>query len=199
MTSCSELDEEIDEEGVSMENYSKETDKTVTTPEAMPICLNWGQIFSLPSETRQHLVIALQHPKVYVEKVKGAAEISDTPLQCASCNTTVTFTDNNLLLGSKHHNRPLFVACYVKEQKVDRILADGGSVVNIMPKSTMHDLGITIEELSISRTMIQGFNIKGQQAIGIIRVKLVMGDLLTSSIFYVIDSKTSYKSLLGRP
>ena len=47
--------------------------------------------------------------------------------------------------------------------------------------------------------MIQGFNIKGQQAIGIIRVKLVMGDLLTSSIFYVIDSKTSYKSLLGRP
>jgi len=32
-----------------------------------------------------------------------------------------------------------------------------------------------------------------------IRVKLVMGDLSTSSIFHVIDTKTSYKPLLGRP
>ena len=31
-----------------------------------------------------------------------------------------------------------------------------------------------------------------------IRVKLVMGDLPTSSIFHVIDAKTSYKLLLGR-
>jgi len=36
---------------------------------------------------------------------------------------------------------------YLKEQKVDLILVDGGSAVNIMPKSIMHDLGITIEEL----------------------------------------------------
>jgi len=38
---------------------------------------------------------------------------------------------------------------------------DGGSTVNIMPKSTMNDLGITVEELSKSRTMIQGFNLEG--------------------------------------
>jgi len=68
-----------------------------------------------------------------------------------------------------------------------------------MPKSTMHDLGITIEELSKSRTMIQGFNLKGQLPIGMIRVKLVMGDLSTSSIFHVIDAKKSYKLLLGQP
>ena len=35
-----------------------------------------------------------------------------------------------------------------------------------MPKSTMQDLGITIEELSKIRTMIQGFNLEGQRAIG---------------------------------
>jgi len=43
---------------------------------------------------------------------------------------------------------------YVRQQKVDRILVDGGSVVNIMPKTTMHAQGIAIEELSKSRTMI---------------------------------------------
>jgi len=100
----------------------------------------------------------------------------------------VTFTDDDLLLGSKPHNRPLFVAGYVKEQKVDR---NRGSSVNIMPECTMHDLGITIKELSKSQTIIQGFNLKDQGAIGIIRVKLEMGDLSTSSIFYVIDVETS--------
>ena len=57
MISCSELEEETYEEGASKENCSGETDKIVTAIEAMPICLNWGHIFSLPNETRQHMVI----------------------------------------------------------------------------------------------------------------------------------------------
>jgi len=60
----------------------------------------------------------------------------------------------------------MFVAGYIKEQKVEHILVDGGSAINIMPKSTMHDLGITIKDLSKSWTMIQGFNLEGQRAIG---------------------------------
>ena len=62
--------------------------------------------------------------------------------------TTVTFIDDDILLSSKPHNRPLFMAGYIKEQKVDRILVDGGSAVNVMPKFTVHNLGITIEKLS---------------------------------------------------
>ncbi|KAL0457872.1 UNVERIFIED_CONTAM: hypothetical protein Slati_0414400 [Sesamum latifolium] len=49
------------------------------------------------------------------------------------CMSTITFTDEDLLLGSKPHNRHLFVAGYVREQKVNRILIDGGSAVNILP------------------------------------------------------------------
>jgi len=40
MTSCSKLEEETNEEGVSNKNCSEETDKTMITLEAMPICLN---------------------------------------------------------------------------------------------------------------------------------------------------------------
>jgi len=40
MTSCSELEEETNEEGVSKQNCSGEMDKIVATLEAMPICLN---------------------------------------------------------------------------------------------------------------------------------------------------------------
>jgi len=47
--------------------------------------------------------------------------------------------------------------------------------------------------------MIQGFNLEGQHAIGMIRIELIIGDLTTSFIFHVIDAKTSYKLLFGRP
>jgi len=80
----------------------------------------------------------------------------------------VTFTDDDLLLGSKPHNHPLFVTEYIRGQMVKQILVDGGSAVNILPKSTMNDLGITIGELSKSQIMIQGFKLEGQRVISMI-------------------------------
>ncbi|KAL0457875.1 UNVERIFIED_CONTAM: hypothetical protein Slati_0414700 [Sesamum latifolium] len=56
------------------------------------------------------------------------------------CMSTITFTDEDLLLGSKPHNHPLFVAGYVREQKVNRILIDGGSAVNILPLRILKEL-----------------------------------------------------------
>jgi len=144
-------------------------------------------------------VIALRHAKLYADKVKAVKEPAKLPVQCATYNTAVSFTDEDLLLGSKPHNRPLFVTGYIRGQKVKRILVDGGSAINIMPKSTMNDLGITIDEFSKSRMMIQGFNLEGQRAIGMICLKLTIGNLSTTSFFHVIDSKTSYKLLLERP
>jgi hypothetical protein len=102
-------------------------------------------------------------------------------------------------LGSKPHNRPLFVFGYIREEKVSRILIDDGSAVNIMSKVTMKRLGISTEELSKSRLVIQGFNQEGQKAIGIIRFDMIMEDLKTRPLFHVIDSKTFYNLLLGRP
>ena len=93
MTSCSELEEETEEEGVSKENCSEETDKIVASLEAVPVCLKWGQIFSFPNKTCQHMVIALKHAEIYVERVKGAVEMAETLVQCASCNMVVTFTN----------------------------------------------------------------------------------------------------------
>ncbi|KAL0337531.1 UNVERIFIED_CONTAM: hypothetical protein Scaly_2028200 [Sesamum calycinum] len=113
--------------------------------------------------------------------------------------STITFTDEDLLLGSKPHNRPLFVAGYVREQKVNRILIDGGSAVNILPLRILKELEIPIDELSNSRLMIQGFNQGGQRAIGIIRMQLTMEDMVSSALFHVIDAKTSYNMLLVVP
>ncbi|KAL0416787.1 UNVERIFIED_CONTAM: hypothetical protein Slati_3510600 [Sesamum latifolium] len=115
------------------------------------------------------------------------------------CMSTITFTDEDLLLGSKPHNPPLFVARYAHELKVNRILIDGGSAVNILPLRTLKEMGVPMDELSNSRIMIQGFNQGGQRAIGVIRIELLMDDMVSTALFHVIDAKTSYNMLLDRP
>jgi len=52
MTSCFEVEEGPDEEDGWQENSSGETNKTMAALESMPMLLNWGQIFSMPDETR---------------------------------------------------------------------------------------------------------------------------------------------------
>jgi len=123
--------------------------------------MSWKENFQLPKEMREQVVAAIRHAKSYADKVKEVKKPTKLPAQCTTCNTAVSFTDDYILLGSKPHNRLLFVTSYIRGQKVKFIVLDGGSVVNIMPKSTMNDLGITIEELSKSQMMIQGFNLEG--------------------------------------
>ena len=89
------------------------------------------------------MIIALRHPEIYADKVKGVVEMLEIPIQCASCNTTITFTDDYLLLGLKPHNRPRFVTGYVKERRLTTSFIDRGSAVNILSKATMHEIGIT--------------------------------------------------------
>ncbi|KAK9688789.1 hypothetical protein RND81_09G011200 [Saponaria officinalis] len=161
--------------------------------------MGWKQIFHLPEEMRFQLAQALQNPEPYTEQVKNAGEPVEQSAKCMSCSTALSFSDEDLLLGSELHNRPLYVSGYIRGQKVSRILIDGGSGVNLMPKTTMKELGITMDKLSSRQTMIHGFNLNGERALGIIRVNLTIDDLSSDTLLHIIDIKTSFKLLLGRP
>ena len=146
MTSCYEMEDEEEGDEEKLKKYSESEEKTLTILQALLASTDWRQIFNFPEEICQHVVVAMQHPELYAEKVKDAGpSIKDAAssmkdvTQYAACNTTITFSDDDLLLGSKPHNRPLFVTGYIREQKVKQILVDGGSVVNIMSKFTMND------------------------------------------------------------
>ena len=72
------------------------------------------------------------------------------------------------------------------------------SAINILPKMTIKRLSLTMEELSHSRLVIQGFNQGGQRAIDMIHLELIIGELTTNVLFHVIDAKTTYNMLLRR-
>ncbi|XP_075658812.1 uncharacterized protein LOC142628645 [Castanea sativa] len=144
---------------------------------------------------KEGITQALEEPKIYTSCTNTLQQTQD----CCACSPDLTFTDEDLLLGSKPHNRPLYVSGYAREQKIDRILIDGGSAINILPKMTMRRLGLAMEELLHSRLVIQGFNQGGQHAIDMIHLELIVGELISNVLFHVIDAKTTYNMLLGHP
>ncbi|XP_070020850.1 uncharacterized protein [Nicotiana sylvestris] len=101
--------------------------------------------------------------------------------------------------GDTPHNRPLYLVGYMRDERVNRILVDGGHSMNILPIHIVKELGIPMNELSESRVMIQGLNQGGQRAIGAIRLEITIEDMQSSAWLHVIDGKTSYNVLLGRP
>jgi len=104
----------------------------------------------LPKEVRQDVAVPLQHPELYADTVKDAGPSTKDVAQYVVCNMTITFSNDDPLLGSKPHNHPLFITGYIKKQKVKRILVDEGFATDIMLKSTMNDLEIAVDDLSKS-------------------------------------------------
>ncbi|XP_051132648.1 uncharacterized protein LOC127252498 [Andrographis paniculata] len=111
----------------------------------------------------------------------------------------ITFTDEYLMLGSKPHNRPLLVVVYIHEQRISQIFLDGGAAVNVLPLYTLQQLRIPVDRLFESRMTIHRYNQEGQRALGTIRLRLLIDEMETNPLFYVIDAKTSFNVLLGRP
>ncbi|XP_070057676.1 uncharacterized protein [Nicotiana tomentosiformis] len=95
--------------------------------------------------------------------------IESIPREVNACEEKATFTNDDLLLGDTLHNRPLYLVVYIRDERVNRILVDEGSSVNILSIRTMKELGIPMNELSKNCVIIQEFNQGGQRAIGTIR------------------------------
>ena len=44
----------------------------------------------------------------------------------------ITFSNDDLLFGDTFYNRPLFMVGFAHEKWVNKILVDGGSLINIL-------------------------------------------------------------------
>jgi len=50
---------------------------------------------------RKQVVAVIRHAKSYADKVKEVKEHAKLQAQCITCNTVLSFTDDDLLLGLK--------------------------------------------------------------------------------------------------
>ncbi|CAL2257471.1 unnamed protein product [Prunus armeniaca] len=158
------------------------------------------ETLQMSRELREALVMALMSLDLYKSCFKSAdVHTTETSKFCASCLVAITFGEDDLLLRSKFHNRPLYVTGEVGGTTISRILLDCGSAVNIVPLKTLHDIRMSVRQLSPSMLTIQGSNQLGQKSMGSIALQMEIRDLYSDTLFHVIDADTSYNVLLGCP
>ena len=80
---------------------------------------------------------------------------------------------------------------------IKRVKVDPGSALNIILKRLLYFLGIPLYRLSITTTIIYGFNAGSNHPLRKVRLRYQIGNLKSEVTYYVIDADTSYNLLLG--
>jgi len=79
----------------------------------------------MSKELRRALIQALMDPYHYKDQVDPIEvdEVLSSPLNgCVACMAYVTFSDEDLQLGSANQNRPLYVTGRIGDERINRIL-----------------------------------------------------------------------------
>jgi hypothetical protein len=162
----------------------------------IPVLLSIFDALMMSQDLREVLIQALQSPEKY--KSYFIEQNMQKTLVAAKRTACINFTDDDLLIGTSDHNRPLYITGNYGGQKIGRILVDVGSSINIIPLKTLKTITFDVKNLSDKMVIIHGFNQNSQKALGAITLNLQCGSLKAPTKFYVIDAETSYR-LLGCP
>lgn len=165
----------------------------------IPALLSVYDALRMSPELRHSLIQALSYPDQYMPEVHQVETEESQIDEFAQCLACISFSEEDAIPEDRLHNRPLYMKGSVGDICITRIFIDCGSAVNLLPLRVLTQLGYSISQLSPSHLKIQGFNQSGQRSLGVIHLKVELGEFVTIVRFHVIDSRTSYNMLLGRP
>jgi hypothetical protein len=118
----------------SMKNTSKVDYNILAHLKKIPSLLSVYNALMLSKELREAFIKALQTPETYEAHL---AEVHLTQISNFEKLAQITFTKDDLMLGSFFHNRPLYVTGKFDQILVKRILIDPGAAVNLLPLYTL--------------------------------------------------------------
>ena len=129
-------------------------------------------------------------------KAPSDGEVEQVMTQLSLDPMPVTFDK----LDDKEHEhlRPLFLNGYVNHRLMTKMLVDGGAAVNIMPYATYRKLGLGDGDLIQTNMVLKDFEGAVSSTWGEICVDLTIGSKTLLTMFFVINGKGSYFTLLGR-
>ncbi|XP_028549412.1 uncharacterized protein LOC114579342 [Dendrobium catenatum] len=162
----------------------------------IPAQLSIYDALVMSKDLRETLIQALKDPERYKAYF---AERSLTEVLQARNEPFITFSEEDMMLGTADHNRPLYVTAKNDKLIISRILIDLGSSVNLISLKALRSLYLDVEHLGPDKMMVHCFNEKGQKTLGSFMLPLVFGELHMVAKFNVIDVDISFKALLGHP
>jgi hypothetical protein len=96
------------------------------------------------------------------------------------------------------HLKALYLKGYINGQPVNKMLVDTGAAVNIMPYLVLRHLAWSTVDLIKTNVTLSDFNGQTSEAQGVLSVDLTIGNKTVPTSFFIINSKSTYKVLLGR-
>ncbi|KAF7149768.1 hypothetical protein RHSIM_Rhsim02G0166900 [Rhododendron simsii] len=160
----------------------------------IPALVSIYDALMMSPELRKSLSYALSNPDDFCKEVQEKGQESTI-----TCLSTIAFGDEDMYAETPDHNQPLFITGLILDTKISRVLVDGGSAVNLLPKRALGIIGVRLSQLRPCHLVIQGFNQNEQRPMGKIKLRTKFGGIEEDTEFLVIDVDTSYNALLGRP
>ncbi|XP_062073476.1 uncharacterized protein LOC133777749 [Humulus lupulus] len=115
----------------------------------------------------------------------------------------ITFSEEDTSHIHHPHNYSLVVEVQIANMIVARTMIDHGSSANIMFKSTMERMNLSIRDLEHYEQLLYDFTENGMALVESIRLSLTVGTTPNSNtvmaLFVVIDIPSPYNAMIGRP
>ncbi|KAL0898809.1 hypothetical protein Bca101_082770 [Brassica carinata] len=92
-------------------------------------------------------------------------------------NHAIIFEEQETIGIDKHHYDPLVIDLVIQDLEVGRVLVDTGSSVDLIFKSTLIKMGISLDNMKLSARSLTGFNGSTETMLGTIRFEAPSLDL----------------------
>ncbi|XP_074299333.1 uncharacterized protein LOC141630405 [Silene latifolia] len=111
----------------------------------------------------------------------------------------ITFDDTNMQGISDLHHDGLVITMQIGIARVLRILVDGGRSVNLIMLNVLKAMKIDEDQIIKKSNVLVGFSGETRNTLGEIYLSTYVEGVSSYEIFGVLDSLSSYNTILGRP
>src|SRR3954467_15356331 len=109
------------------------------------------------------------------------------------------FSDNELPLQGRSHNKALHISMQCGKAHLARVLIDTGSSLNVMPKATLDKIALEGLVVRPSRLVVKAFDGSQSPVFGEVDLPVIIGPHTFCINFQVMEIEPAYTCLLGRP
>ena len=99
----------------------------------------------------------------------------------------ITFSDADLPVEGRNHNRALFIPAKVKGKRTSYVMVDDGSTINVCPLQILPNLGVKVEELTKSDLVIRVYDDSTRSVEGTFVAPVKIGPIEAVVEFTVLD------------
>ncbi|XP_077232425.1 uncharacterized protein LOC143869750 [Tasmannia lanceolata] len=154
----------------------------------------WGLLMASP----KHRQVVLHELNVSRVSVEITPDELVSLVVVAKASKVLSFTDEDLPPEGRDHTCPLRITIICNKKRVPEVLVDNGSALNVCPLSTAVTLGFGPDSFIPSEQCILAYDGTRRDVIGILATEIEIGETFEVE-FQVVDIKTSFFLLLGRP